>query len=710
MEESKPKCNIKLKKSDSENNNKKRKTLNIFENVRCDNSERKDNKEEEDVSLVRKAHKIRSIRNGEIITEPSNEFEKYIDQASSRFIHNLQNKINRIQNKNIVYLNFPQKWRAKERTQPAKNQHDLEITHISKTISNVEDKIAAGVSEKDAIGIEGSASNESLTCLMDRQKSKERKRGEVGEVEKVEEADVEKSNGETDDEAELVADFYKNPKKSEDMHKYNITEGNLTYKRKMFLDKFRKIEKESIFRKEMNMYTDFDEHNIEIEDYGKKILSKMGYNEDIYNKYINEYYKECSDKNYFDKIYENFHSRDFRFTGVGAEEEMKENLQRIREHEAEDARSRSGLRSESRRGDRSGLRSESRCGDRSGLRSESRCGDRNGLRSESRCGDRSGLRSESRCGDRSGLRSESRCGDRSGLRSESRCGDRSGLRSESRSDRMGGRERVKIGSKDDNREHEDGVRGRRKDKERRCDEMRYRDHSPKEISNYEKYDNMFEGLIVKINLKVHEFYRRKGIIIYKKKRRKNKNSWCTILGLLIFKNYKYINIYKQMVKKKIKDFLSWKMKRKMTQRKESDESEANDQSEECSESEECNQSDEHACRGENIQNCKNFWKRFLKELIKTVKRDNSDNHGMIKGEKKEPFCIIEIKSKYVETTLSDETSKCKVVHRNIYNSKKNTSLYKQTVKLKKLKQKYAYVQIEDNHILKVSLDDICQYI
>lgn len=56
----------------------------------------------------------------------------------------------------------------------------------------------------------------------------------------------------------------------------------------------------------------------------------MGYKEDVYNEYINKYYNEYSEQNYFDKIYNNLQSRDFRFTGVGAEEEMKQNMESIK--------------------------------------------------------------------------------------------------------------------------------------------------------------------------------------------------------------------------------------------------------------------------------------------------------------------------------------------------------------------------------------------
>ncbi|ANQ07603.1 Uncharacterized protein PCOAH_00016790 [Plasmodium coatneyi] len=564
MEEGKAKCHIKLKKSDQKNNStRKRKTLNVFDGSHYSQDEGKDKNETEEGTAA-KAQKIRGIKNGQIVVDPSNDLEKEANSATSHFIRSLQEKLERVQSKKkIVYLNFPKKGG----------------TGLSDKKSNGE---IVSVSSSEEGPIELSAGSADVRDPSDHSYESEDSAG-LGDE-------------------ELTADFHQDPKQPDKSQKYHISEESLTYKRKVFLEKFNKNEKESIFKNEMRMYTDFDDHHIQVENYGKRILSKMGFNEEVYNRYINQYYQERSDKNYFDRIYDSFQSREFRFTGVGAEEEMRENMQRIR-----------GAK---------------------GNRSKSRSGSSNNGEDST----------------------------------------------------TGRKKRRSEGSDRGHKPHENAHRSN--NKWEHGEEATCADPPPSDNT-----DNLFEGLIVKINLKTHEFYKRKGVIVYTKRKRKRKTKgrnvgWDDesryILGLLLFKSQKYIHLYKEMVKKKIKDYLSWK---------EGDHPRGDDSSVDDSQNER-----------------KEFWEAFLKQLIKKVKRDREDDHGVRNNESKEPFHLTEVKSKYVETSITDDTVKCKVVGTGIHLSRGDTSLYKQTVKLKKIKGDHANVEVEGGHILRLSLDDICQYI
>ncbi|CAA9987511.1 conserved Plasmodium protein, unknown function [Plasmodium knowlesi strain H] len=594
MEEGKTKCHIKLKKSDQNSGSRKRKTLDVFEGSHYSHDE-ENNKNEPEERAARKAQKIRGIKNGEIIAEPSNDLEKEANSATSDFIRSLQEKLERVQSKKkIVYLNFPKKVGSGL----SNKQSDEE--YIRGKPSDGPNELSGGSADGNNRN-DDSHEKEDLAGL-----AKDDDLATGGELE----ADTDLgADDRLVDDAELTAEFHLNRNEQDKSHKYHISEKSLTYKRKLFLEKFNKNQKESIFKNEMNMYTDFDDHHIQVENYGKRILKKMGFNEEVYNKYINQYYQERSDKNYFDKIYDSFQAREFRFTGVGAEEEMRENMQRIRD----------------------------------GERGRNRSAGRN----------------------------------------------RSGSGSQDEEDNRERRKKRRNGEKERGDKPEDNAQ-RSSGKSEHGEEATCAEPSPSD-----KTDNLFEGLIVKINLKTHEFYKRKGVIVYTKRRRKRKTktkdrnmketeeSSC-MLGLLLFKNHKYIHLYKEMVKKKIKDYLSWKA---------GDYHSGDDSSVDSHENEK-----------------KKFWKIFLKELIKKVKHDRDDDGGVRNNESKEPFHLTEVKSKYVETSISEDTVKCKVVGRGIHLSKGDMSLYKQTVKLKKIKGDHAHVQVQDGHLLKLSLDDICQYI
>ncbi|CXH16342.1 hypothetical protein PBK173_000521300 [Plasmodium berghei] len=103
---------------------------------------------------------------------------------------------------------------------------------------------------------------------------------------------------------------------------------------------------------------------------------------------------------------------------------------------------------------------------------------------------------------------------------------------------------------------------------------------------------------------------------------------------------------------------------------------------------------------EQTEYAKNYWRPIIKKL----------NDYTVSNGKKVEFYITEVKSYYLETVINDECLKCKVVNKNIYNPSKNETLYKETVELKKIKEDNAYIQVHKKYNLKVSLDDICQYI
>ncbi|VUZ94865.1 conserved Plasmodium protein, unknown function [Plasmodium vivax] len=593
MEEGKAKCHIKLKKSEQKSSTRKRKTLDVFEGLHGSHDDGKDKNETEERTAA-KAQKIRGIKNGQIITEPRDDLEKQTHSATSHFIRSLQEKLERVQNKKkIVYLNFPQKGGAGL----SERQPDGELVRVSTPDGKKRggSRTEEGGPDELSAGSAGSA-------------------GSADGVEPSDHSQGEDSSGLAADDSELAADFPQGLKQQNEARKYPISEESLTYKRKLFLEKFHKNEKESIFKNEMSMYTDFDDHHIQVENYGKRILRKMGFDEEAYNRYINQYYQERSDKNYFDRIYESFEAREFRFTGVGAEGEMKENMQRIRG------------------------------------------------RSGSSGGSGSKGRSESR--------SESRTG---------RTNRRSGF------------------SERNDKPHDHPQRSKGKGERReeaRCADPRPRDNT----------DDLFEGLIVKINLKTHEFYKRKGVILYRGWRRRRgvetkgrttgggADETRCVLGLLLFKSHKYIHLYKEMIKEKIKDYLSWKGDR--GGKKQTGDDPIRDDP-----------------RVEDRQHeRKQFWELFLKRLIKKVERDRKDDHGERNNKSKQPFHLTEVKPKYVETSISEDTVKCKVVRRGVCHPKGDTSLYKQTVKLKKINGDCAHVQVEGGHLLRLSLDDVCQYI
>ncbi|EUD68064.1 hypothetical protein C922_01676 [Plasmodium inui San Antonio 1] len=610
MEEGKAKCHIKLKKSDQKNSSRKRKTLNVFEGSHYSQDEGKDINETEEWTSSR-AQKIRGIRNGQVIAEPRNDLEKQADSATSHFIRSLQEKLERVQNKKkIVYLNFPKKRKSRLSAKHSDGEPVLVSSSEAKNVGagRMEEE---GPNEMSAGSSDGRDSNDDSLEAED-------SAGLEADVGLATDDDL-AANGDLAANDELTADFHHDATQRGNAQRYHISEESLTYKRKLFLEKFNRNEKDSIFKNEMNMYTDFDDHHIKVENYGKRILSKMGFNEEVYNKYINQYYQERSDKNYFDRIYDSFQSREFRFTGVGAEEEMRENLQRIRGSEGN--RSKGGTKSRSRSGSRS--------------------------------------------------RSKSGSNRRSGSRQQ---GDKP----------------------------RDGAQ-RSKGKEEDPHGATCADPSPSDNT-----DNLFEGLIVKINLKTHEFYKRRGVIVYTRGRsrcgRKNSGmntggadqSRC-ILGLLLFRSHKYIHLYKKMVKKKIKDYLSWKADRAGTDN-----------------TREYDIGEDHLADDSSVDSRQNerkqFWEVFLKQLLREIKLDRKDEHRVRNNESKQPFHLTEVKSKYVETSITEDTVKCKVVGRSICLSKGSISLYKQTVKLKKIRGDHAHVQVEGGHLLRLSLDDICQYI
>ncbi|CRG99452.1 conserved Plasmodium protein, unknown function [Plasmodium relictum] len=595
--DTKIKCNIKITNNSNENKNKKRKILNIFDNLYKN--------DEEDENKIEKIQKIKSIKNGQIFVDPLREkLNDSKDMLSLNFISNLEKKLSRINNKKkIIYLNFPKNDSCSDSSNEdisKENISDVEISDITNLIIKNNNDYNNNTNNK----------NESINNKLEL-----KKKNDIIQLNEynLNKETIEDNNGNSEftkkkdnicnnDFNTLNSDYNTNDNEKNSnnniminsdksmIYDHNITEKNLTFKRKALLDKFNKNEKEMILKNELNLYQDFKEHNIQIENYGKYILSKMGYNEDIYNKYINKYYNEYSNNNYFDKIYEYFQSREFRFTGIGAEEEMKENMEKIKEEKYDD---------------------EIKDKEKEKTKDIEKKKEKNIYSNNFKNGKSSHLEERDNWN------------------------------------------RNIVNNNNKNEKKGNIIEKTRKNK-----------MEEKKTSSYN--NNFFEGLIVKINLKTHEFYKRKGIIIYKKEKKDNNKCY---YGLLLFKNFKYIIPYKKIIKEKIKEFKNGKQ-----------------------------------------DNYKYFWSIILKDLTKNkeLSIDSIDNKE--RKEKNKEFEISEVNSKYLETSINDNCLKCKVVNKNLNHPIKKISLYKETVELKKIKMNYAYIQFRKKYILKVSLDDICQYI
>ncbi|CRG96788.1 conserved Plasmodium protein, unknown function [Plasmodium gallinaceum] len=586
--DTKIKCNIKITNNLKEDKNKKRKILNIFDDIYKN--------EEADEKKTEKIQKIRSIKNGQMLIDSVKEkLNDSTDILSLNFIKNLEKKLNRINNKKkIIYLNYPKNDSYSDSSNESsskENISDVEISDITNLIIkndndcnnytknkseslNNELKI---ISKDDIIQLNKDNLNKEIIKVND--ECGDKKNSIHDNYSNI----LNCTNKENDDENNIIS----NDKNM--IHDYNITEQNLTFKRKTLLDKFNKNEKEMILKNELNLYQDFKEHNIQIENYGKHILSKMGYNEDIYNKYINKYYNEYSDNNYFDKIYEYFQSREFRFTGIGAEEEMKENMEIIKKEKYDNKNE--------------GVEDKKKIKDieKKNLFTNNFKDCKNNDLEETDESNR----------------------DVANNNNNNKCELKSNIIEKTKKDKI---EEKKSG----------------------------------------KNNNFFEGLIVKINLKTHEFYKRKGIIIYKKEKKDINKCY---YGLLLFKNYKYIIPYKKIIKEKIKEF-----------------------------------------QNEKQDNYNYFWEIILKDLKKKIELNKDYINNKERKEKNKEFEICEVNSKYLETIINNDCLKCKIVNKNLSHPIKKTSLYKETVELKKIKMNYAYIQFRKKYILKVSLDDICQYI
>ncbi|EUD72079.1 hypothetical protein YYG_02780 [Plasmodium vinckei petteri] len=579
----KTKCSIKIRKNEKSKENKKPPKVNIFDEI-CKSDENEEEEEEDDdehKKKIQKVEKITSMKDGNIFIEQTEKDIKNMndrEKANFNFINNLKKKLDRVNNKNnITYLNYFPNGNNQNDNQKLLNLENSDGYDSNENLSDVEMKdINNFIIKKSEV------------------QNSEHYNNVSNDEEEINKNDT-VSNGEKLNSFNNMDDTEINH--SDDISNFKVSENSLAFKRKQILDRFNKKDKEYNLKNELNFYQDFKEHNIKIENYGLKILKKMGYNEDIYNQYINTYYntndeKNISDKNntnanYYDKIYEYFSSRQFRFTGVGAEDEMKENMEKIKHNDKNEKEENS-----------------------------------NDSRHNT---------------------------------------DEDNQHSEQERD-----------TKEKKKKKHDKFYNSSSQFENKNRDKNTLNNEEKEDENYiDNCNNFFEGLLVKINLKEHEFYKRKGIIIYKKKRRKKKQYY---YGLLIFKTYKHISTYKKYIMGKIDEFLE------KTEKHSEKNYEENDH--------------------EQTEYAKNYWRPIIKKL----------NAYTESNSKKLEFDFTEVKSYYLETVINDECLKCKVVNKNIYHPSKNETLYKETAELKKIKEDRAYIQVHKKYDLKVSLDDICQYI
>ncbi|CAD2103109.1 conserved Plasmodium protein, unknown function [Plasmodium vinckei] len=325
----KTKCSIKIRKNEKSKENKKPPKVNIFDEI-CKSDENEEEEEEDDdehKKKIQKVEKITSMKDGNIFIEQTEKDIKNMndrEKANFNFINNLKKKLDRVNNKNnITYLNYFPNGNNQNDNQKLLNLENSDGYDSNENLSDVEMKdINNFIIKKSEV------------------QNSEHYNNVSNDEEEINKNDT-VSNGEKLNSFNNMDDIEIN--NSDDISNFKVSENSLAFKRKQILDRFNKKDKEYNLKNELNFYQDFKEHNIKIENYGLKILKKMGYNEDIYNQYINTYYntneeKNISDKNntnanYYDKIYEYFSSRQFRFTGVGAEDEMKENMEKIKHND-----------------------------------------------------------------------------------------------------------------------------------------------------------------------------------------------------------------------------------------------------------------------------------------------------------------------------------------------------------------------------------------
>ncbi|ETW18649.1 hypothetical protein PFFVO_02545 [Plasmodium falciparum Vietnam Oak-Knoll (FVO)] len=592
------KCNIKLKRPKKDDINENRHkinehVLNIFK--------KKEEDEENELKDEDRIEHIKCIKEGKILIDIEKQKENPKDHLYLNFLNNLENKLNRIQNKKeIIYLNFPKKCNNNN----IKNNMSDESDHHQDVNSSIHSNDSES-SEKDSdIEIRDLSS---FIIHKDKNNLKLNEEKENGELKNnIDNDNIQDNNQMKTQHQNFDHTYNMDDTNNDDLstnnltHLYNVTEKNLTFKRKIFLDKFNKHDKEVLIKNEINLYDDFKEHNIKIDNYGKYILKKMGYKEDVYNEYINKYYNEYSEQNYFDKIYNNLQSRDFRFTGVGAEEEMKQNMESIKK------------------------------------------GDSN----------------------------HELKGKNSQKTDDNNPNYKTNKHTKHRKDKY----KLTSTSNSTNSSHNNYDYIKKKKTNNRIEEHKY----SSDKLNYDNDDKnyvFFEGLIVKINLETHEFYKRKGIVLYKIKKekaeneKKTKNTHTYIYGLLIFKHYKYILPYKHIIKDKLKN-----MKHNFYTQQEN----------------------------------KDIWTHFINQL--NIKNKSYNHNNYSDHDTNQHFHISHIKSNYLETTINQDVSKCKIVNKNLKHPMKGDNLYKEIVELKKIKSNHAYVQIRKKYIMKVSLDDVCQYV
>lgn len=576
-----------------------------------------------------KVENVKGIRNGEIVIDKSaDQSQKKEDPLTLNFINNLENKLNRINStKKIVYLNFP--IGSNEET----HSNECSGGGTGNSIEYVSDDNVSSTSEKKKKGRRSSSKKKRNKTDKVREEKNERTTSYIETIKEHEEKNINSENDNTSDDEnsnnslfndpDILPDFSTSLKGSErhetlcssnlslNTDEYNsssnLPETSLAFKRKQFLEKINNKEEEFVFKNELNLYKDFKEHKIEIEDYGRLILNKMGYDEETYNTYINKYYKETSDSNYFDKIYEQFHTRTFRFTGIGTEGEMEENLEHIKNE------------------------------------GDGKISDKD-----------SSNRKEKGNASLTELKKSSREIMYSARKEDGKKTEEKKRKRESMFDKEPGEWKS-------NKRVIDRKRGNEKGE---C-------YSPvddeKNEKNYTGNSDFFEGLIVKINLKTHEHYKRKGIIIFKKRKKDE-----IYYGLLLFRNYELVDCVKKRIIRKLEE-----------------------------------------AHGEEPSGVKYFWLHFIKELNKKVSLEKEVKRYDIDEKKKKItnyFDIAEVKCKYLETVIRGDCSKCKIVSTLLRHPRKKTSMYKETVELLKIKSNYAYIKYRKKYNMKVSLDDICECI
>ncbi|SOV78967.1 conserved Plasmodium protein, unknown function [Plasmodium reichenowi] len=685
------KCNIKLKrlKKDDINENLHKineHVLNIFK--------KKEEDEENEIKDEERIEHIKCIKEGKILIDVEKQKENSKDHLYLNFLNNLENKLNRIQNKKeIIYLNFPKK--CNNNNNNIKNNMSDEYDHHQDVNSSIHSNDSQSSERDSDIEIRNLSS---FIIHKDKNNLKLNKEKENGKLENNIDNDNIQDNNQMKTQHQNFDHTYNMDDTNNDdistnnlTHIYNVTEKNLTFKRKILLDKFNKHDKEVLIKNEINLYDDFKEHNIEIENYGKYILKKMGYKEDVYNEYINKYYNEYSEQNYFDKIYNNLQSRDFRFTGVGAEEEMKQNMENIKKgdsnhelkgedtHKTDDSDYNNDKSKICNKYDESKKYNKYYKSKICNKYDKSKICNKYDKSKICNKYDESKKYNKSNSSYSSTSKRESSNTEDRSLNSldnqdnSSYLSDNPNYKTNKHTKDRKDKYKLTSTSNSTNSSHNNYDYIKKKTNNT-IEEHKY----SSDKLNYDNNDKnyvFFKGLIVKINLETHEFYKRKGIVLYKIKKekaengKKTKNTHTYIYGLLIFKHYKYILPYKHIIKDKLKNM----------------------------EHNFCTQ-----------QENKDIWTHFINQL--NIKNKSYNHNNYSDHHTNQQFHISQIKSNYLETTINQDVRKCKIVNKNLKHPVKEENLYKEIVELKKIKSNHAYVQIRKKYIMKVSLDDVCQYV